>query len=309
MAAVALLDPAAPEFHMPSSKFDPEAPSFTPLSQSQMRSDAAEFIPTYGGLATLQKVAEAYQQKQKRQMPPATDEEWETRIAKREKEVETIKSLQSYRLYLEVFPPEKRGDDDPKTPDPRDRTVSKRMWKWNVEKWRLQLKSRCVYSRAVALQCREYVLRQEREEREVAASTSSASGARAGGGATSAQGSCSKRAGGTGGRSGEETGSSGGATASAATADEVPSAAADLGRLRTAPLAAPSAQPLASSCESSPALAASLAAPSSGEVDWETWHAQIQEMVDRRRGRGATGRSSAPRTVGSGGTGGGSTGW
>eukprot|EP00418_Pyrodinium_bahamense_P014333 CAMPEP_0179110192 /NCGR_PEP_ID=MMETSP0796-20121207/51417_1 /TAXON_ID=73915 /ORGANISM="Pyrodinium bahamense, Strain pbaha01" /LENGTH=220 /DNA_ID=CAMNT_0020808323 /DNA_START=83 /DNA_END=745 /DNA_ORIENTATION=- len=144
--------------------FNPEAPAFTPLSEHKMRADAAEFIPMFGDLATLQKAVEAHQQKQKRQMPPATDEEWETRIAKREKEVVTIKALQSYRLYVEVFPHDKRSDDDPKTPDPRDKTVSKRMWKWNVEKWRLQLKSRCVYSRAVTLQCREYILRQERME-------------------------------------------------------------------------------------------------------------------------------------------------
>mmetsp|Transcript_136004 Transcript_136004/g.290739 ORF Transcript_136004/g.290739 Transcript_136004/m.290739 type:complete len:232 (+) Transcript_136004:173-868(+) len=152
------MNPAAPEFMMPSP-FNPQAPSFTPLAEITMRAEAAEFIPMVGGWATLQKPTEATQQKQKRQMPPATDEEWETRIAKREKEVVTIKSLQSYRLYVEVFPHDKRGDDDPKTPDPHDRTVSKRMWKWNVEKWRLQLKSRCVYSRAVALQCREYLLR------------------------------------------------------------------------------------------------------------------------------------------------------
>merc|ERR1719440_2332086 len=124
-----------------------------------LRPEAAEFIPMAGGWATLQAAAEAYQNKEKflekRQMPYATDEEWEQRIQKREKEVETIKSLQSYRLYIEVFPHDQRGDEDPKTPDPRDRTVSKRMWKWNVEKWRLQLKSRCVYSRAVLLQCRE----------------------------------------------------------------------------------------------------------------------------------------------------------
>mmetsp|Transcript_14174 Transcript_14174/g.42210 ORF Transcript_14174/g.42210 Transcript_14174/m.42210 type:complete len:222 (-) Transcript_14174:152-817(-) len=144
--------------------FDPQAPVYAPPSEHKMRADAAEFIPMFGGLPALPQAVEARQQKQKRQMPPATDEEWETRIAKREKEVVTIKSLQSYRMYLEVFPHDKRGDDDPKTPDPRDKTVSKRMWKWNVEKWRLQLKSRCVYSRAVALQCREYLLRQERRE-------------------------------------------------------------------------------------------------------------------------------------------------
>merc|ERR550537_1794173 len=104
---------------------------------------------------TASEVLNAYQNKQRRQMPFATDEEWEQRIQKREKEVETIKSLQSYRLYIEVFPHDQRGDEDPKTPDPRERTVSKRMWKWNVEKWRLQLKSRCVYSRAILLRCRE----------------------------------------------------------------------------------------------------------------------------------------------------------
>merc|ERR1719265_1555739 len=113
------------------------------------------------GAWAMCEVLQQLQQRHKRQMPPATDEEWEARAAKREKEVETIKSLQSYRLYVEVFPQDKRGDDDPKTPDPRDRNVSKRMWKWTVEKWRLQLKGRCVYSRAVALQCREYVLMAE----------------------------------------------------------------------------------------------------------------------------------------------------
>lgn len=147
------LNPKAPEFQMPSG-FNPDAPEFKPV-EWMLRPEAAEFIPMAGGWATLQAAAEAYQNKQKRQMPFATDEEWEQRIQKREKEVETIKSLQSYRLYIEVFPHDQRGEDDPKTPDPRDRTVSKRMWKWNVEKWRLQLKSRCVYSRSVLLQCRE----------------------------------------------------------------------------------------------------------------------------------------------------------
>jgi len=169
MAATAvLLNPKAPEFQMPSS-FNPNAPEFKPVESTlTLRPEAAEFIPMAGGWATLQAAAEAYQNKQKRQMPYATDEEWEQRIQKREKEVETIKSLQSYRLYIEVFPHDKRGDDDPKTPDPRDRTVSKRMWKWNVEKWRLQLKSRCVYSRAVLLQCREELRRRADEVAEIA---------------------------------------------------------------------------------------------------------------------------------------------
>eukprot|EP00747_Dinoflagellata_sp_TGD_P169220 gnl/TRDRNA2_/TRDRNA2_197634_c0_seq1.p1 gnl/TRDRNA2_/TRDRNA2_197634_c0~~gnl/TRDRNA2_/TRDRNA2_197634_c0_seq1.p1 ORF type:complete len:244 (-),score=45.13 gnl/TRDRNA2_/TRDRNA2_197634_c0_seq1:138-869(-) len=159
------LNPNAPEFRLPGSEhkdaLNPNAPEFSPkLSDSicKMNADAAEFFPTSSGWSSLQSAAEAYAQRQKRQMPPASDEEWDQRIAKREKEVETIKSLQSYRLYIEAFPPELRSADDPRTPDPRDRTVSKRMWKWNVEKWRLQLKSRCVYPRELMLQCREYVM-------------------------------------------------------------------------------------------------------------------------------------------------------
>mmetsp|Transcript_52160 Transcript_52160/g.113046 ORF Transcript_52160/g.113046 Transcript_52160/m.113046 type:complete len:278 (-) Transcript_52160:58-891(-) len=187
------LDPNAPAFMMPLSA---EAQEFLPVADAlgqSLRAEAAEFIPMVGGWATLQAATEALQQKQKRQMPYATDEEWEARVAKREKEVETIKSLQSYKLYVEAFPHDKRRDDDPKTPDPRDRTVSKRMWKWNVEKWRLQLKgwaspasssapasaegptavaeaaaaapaAPCsealrVYSRNVCLQCRDFIQR------------------------------------------------------------------------------------------------------------------------------------------------------
>lgn len=168
-ADAATLNPKASPFQMPM--FNPEAPAFIPVSS--MRAEAATFVPTMGPqgllapwMAPLPKASTgaAYQQKQKREMPPATEEEWETRIAKREKEVSTIKSLQSYRLYVEVFPPGNRGEDCPKTPDPRDRTVSKRMWKWNVEKWRLQLKSRCVYSRAVMLTCRELLKNKEAED-------------------------------------------------------------------------------------------------------------------------------------------------
>jgi len=170
MAAVATFDQRIPDILMAStsspsssSPFDPNAPTFTPLAEIKLRADAAEFIPIYGGFEISQAAAAAaYRQQQqlknKQKMPPATDAEWELRIAKREKEVSTIKSLPTYRLYNEALPHDKRGDDDPKTPDARDRTVSKRMWKWNVEKWRLQLKSHCVYSPIVMLRCREHML-------------------------------------------------------------------------------------------------------------------------------------------------------
>lgn len=119
---------------------------------SQLNPNAADFIPTCS-FAQLSAKAEAWaQQATKRQMPYATDEEWEQRINKREKEVETIKSLPSYKIFLEMVPKELRTSEDPRTPDPTDRAVSKRMWKWNVEKWRLQIKGRCVYRRETLLQ-------------------------------------------------------------------------------------------------------------------------------------------------------------
>jgi hypothetical protein len=158
-ATKARLDVTAPEFKMPCGpSMDAAAPEFVPedtaADVSDLRAEAVEFIPMAAAAAGWNAFEEA-QRSQKRQMPYATDEEWVTRILKREKEVQTIKSLQSYRLYVEVFPRGERGEEDPKTPDAADRTVSKRMWKWNVEKWRLQLKSRCVYSRAVLLHCKE----------------------------------------------------------------------------------------------------------------------------------------------------------
>lgn len=193
MATAAAMNASAAEFHPGPAPVDLVVPEFAPVSvhpaypapsegtdrgPMKLRPEAAEFIPMLGAWAAFPQVpllrghlprpAGALTSdgrlvggpKQKRQMPFATDEEWEQRISKREKEVETIKALQSYKLYVEVFPPGARGDDEPRTPDPRDRTVSKRMWKWNVEKWRLQLKGRYVYSRAVMLQCREVILKQ-----------------------------------------------------------------------------------------------------------------------------------------------------
>lgn len=162
------MNPDAQEFR-PALGFNFGASESTPFSEISLRPEAAEFIPMLGGWVTLQVAADAYhqykqeqltepQQRPKRQIPNASDQEWEQRTGKREKEVQTIKSMQSYRLYVEVFPQDHREDDDPKTPDPFDRSISKRQWKWNVEKWRLQLKSRCVYSRAVMLQCRQYAV-------------------------------------------------------------------------------------------------------------------------------------------------------
>lgn len=113
---------------------------------------APVFIPIVGGLATL----EAYQLKQERAMQlrqMVYEEEWNHRCAKRAQEIVNIKSLVGYKLYAAQFPREHRDDEEPRTPDPYDRTVSKRKWKWTLDQWRQHC--RYVYSRAVLLQCRE----------------------------------------------------------------------------------------------------------------------------------------------------------
>jgi len=196
MAAVgAIMDPSVMEFY-PRSMFNPEAPVFTPPGNTEdLWAEAAEFIPMTGDWImdadTEEAVFQQEQQitaaaalasainailvqhrrlqasserkelgKQKRQMPYATDEEWDQRIAKREKEVQTIKSLRSYKLYIDALPRSLRSEDDPMTPDPRDRSISKRTWKCSVEHFRLALNDRCVFSRETLLRIREASLQQ-----------------------------------------------------------------------------------------------------------------------------------------------------
>jgi hypothetical protein len=188
-AGGAIMDPSAMEFY-PWSVFISEAPVFTPPGNAKaLRADAAEFITMPGdwiidatmevqqeqqitaatALASTMRVQHCQPLslseqkelgKQKRPMPYATDEEWEHRIAKREKEVKTIKSLQGYKLYIDAVPRSLRSEDDPMTPDPRDRSISKRSWKWSVEHWRLALNGRGAISREMLLQFRQSTLQQ-----------------------------------------------------------------------------------------------------------------------------------------------------
>lgn len=195
IAAVgAIMDPSAMEFY-PWTMFNPEAPVFVPTGSSSteaLRAEAPKFIPmtsnwivdsSMDGIvfqqeqqmtaaavlastmrnqrSSLQASSEQKELgKQKRQMPYATDEEWDHRIAKREKEVMTIKSLRGYKLYIDAVPQSLRSEDDPVTPDPRDRSISKRSWKWSVEHWRLALNGRGAISREILLQFRQAALQQ-----------------------------------------------------------------------------------------------------------------------------------------------------
>lgn len=76
-------------------------------------------------------------------IPEATEEEWEHRARLRMRAVEIGKESKEYRLHCET----KKGcgygvSDEPKTPDPHDRTVSKRMWKFLLREWRSALVER-----------------------------------------------------------------------------------------------------------------------------------------------------------------------
>eukprot|EP00746_Dinoflagellata_sp_MGD_P023695 gnl/MRDRNA2_/MRDRNA2_155579_c0_seq1.p1 gnl/MRDRNA2_/MRDRNA2_155579_c0~~gnl/MRDRNA2_/MRDRNA2_155579_c0_seq1.p1 ORF type:complete len:282 (+),score=47.40 gnl/MRDRNA2_/MRDRNA2_155579_c0_seq1:122-967(+) len=74
-------------------------------------------------------------------MPEATEEEWQHRIEHRMKMVETGRSTLEYKKYLEAIPKEARGEGRPMTPDPYDRTMSKRTFKTAVNEWRRSLKA------------------------------------------------------------------------------------------------------------------------------------------------------------------------
>jgi len=72
--------------------------------------------------------------------PPASEEEWQHRIAKRVKVVTTIKETQEYHSYLQQRAPTERLDGEPRTPIAEDRSLSKRRWEYEIQQWRNQLK-------------------------------------------------------------------------------------------------------------------------------------------------------------------------
>lgn len=69
-------------------------------------------------------------------MPEASEEEWLHRAEKRGEAIALGKQTDAYRAFNELKPREMREVDEPMTPDPTDRTVSKRTWKFNVQQWR-----------------------------------------------------------------------------------------------------------------------------------------------------------------------------
>jgi len=79
--------------------------------------------------------------------PEATEETWEHRAQQRARAVEIGRQSKKYQLCCETRKGcGSGGVDEPKTPDPHDRNVSKRMWKFLLREWNNALAEReCRY--------------------------------------------------------------------------------------------------------------------------------------------------------------------
>jgi hypothetical protein len=62
---------------------------------------------------------------------------WEQRIQARRRAIEVGKETQAYQAYMEA---KKHHANDCAAPDPEDRTLSKRRWKYEVTQWRTMLR-------------------------------------------------------------------------------------------------------------------------------------------------------------------------
>merc|ERR1719330_1004068 len=68
----------------------------------------------------------------------ATEEDWQRRGEMRQKAIDIIKKFPEYTWYSGT----ERDEESPQTPDPLDRDISKRRWKYLTAQWRLALKQR-----------------------------------------------------------------------------------------------------------------------------------------------------------------------
>jgi hypothetical protein len=76
----------------------------------------------------------------RRNNPVASEAEWQHRIWKRERAVEGVKKSALYLAYRQNRPLEERTEDDPKTPDAKDRSLPKRKWEYEIQQWRKKIR-------------------------------------------------------------------------------------------------------------------------------------------------------------------------
>lgn len=70
------------------------------------------------------------------ELPEASEEQWQHRAEMRRTSVALVKATSVYEWYNMAKPRETWDKCEPMTPDPLDRTISRRQWRGNVERWR-----------------------------------------------------------------------------------------------------------------------------------------------------------------------------
>jgi len=79
----------------------------------------------------------------------ATEEDLQHRAEVRSKAIAVGKATAEYQRYISLKAPASRQDGEPLTPNPLDRSISKRAWKFNVGQWRNALLKYAVNHEAV----------------------------------------------------------------------------------------------------------------------------------------------------------------
>lgn len=78
------------------------------------------------------------------ELPPATEEEWQRRLESRSRSIMIGKTSAEYISFMESKALRQSESEDnfvePLTPDPTDRSISKRRWKYEIQVWREMLK-------------------------------------------------------------------------------------------------------------------------------------------------------------------------
>lgn len=81
----------------------------------------------------------------KDQMPELSPEEARRRVDQRQKHINIVKDRPSYKAYVERVPPDQRDpknwNENPITPDPKQKDISRRRWQDVVNKWSGRLKA------------------------------------------------------------------------------------------------------------------------------------------------------------------------
>jgi hypothetical protein len=77
---------------------------------------------------------------QSQRLPVSSEEEWQTRLRKRNRAIKQVKRTPEYRRYLALRLPAERCDGEPQTPIAAEERPSKRRWEAEMQQWREQLR-------------------------------------------------------------------------------------------------------------------------------------------------------------------------